>query len=90
MAIFVKTNPNLFLNVSAIDRNRRDNSRLATCRTHTALMTKSIFCMAVTIFNKIPKRIRELNTNAFKKELLSILTSKCYYSMTEFYDDKLK
>lgn len=90
-ALFVKSNPALFLRLEdVVSRNRRDNSRLRMPSTKTALMAKSILCMAPKIFNKLPLQIRELPLNKFKYWLKMHLTQKCYYDIKEFLNDKIK
>lgn len=89
VAVFVKTNPNLFKKMSDLNnRSRRDDSSLCVRRSHTALMYKSVFCMAPVIFNHIPRPIKELNVSLFKKRLKYLLVNKAYYSISEFLTDK--
>lgn len=89
IALFVHKNPRLFPCISdIIKRNRRDNSRLCVPSAKTALMTKSVVCRAPTIYNKLPKHVKQLNTNQFKKTLKKILTEKCYYNIDDFLNDK--
>ena len=85
IAIFVKTNPNLFPRMADVfPRNRRDNSQLCQHRSRTALMRKSVFCMAPIIYNKLPNDLKELNLELFKKKIKNFLASKAYYDVKEF------
>lgn len=85
---FVKSNPKLFekLNDTVI-RNRRDNSKLRMHTARTALMRKSIFCMAPLLYNKLPKALRDETTMTFKKSVRKLLVDKCYYHISEFLAD---
>lgn len=86
--MFVKSNPDLYQRISdTVTRNRRDNSKLRSHIAKTALMKKSIFCMAPTIYNKIPKEHKDLDANMFKKKMRNLLTEKCYYHINDFLND---
>lgn len=88
-ALFVKLNAHLFPNLSdTVKRNRR-NDMLRGRRAKTALMWKSIFCIAPQVFNKLPKQMKKLNLNGFKKELKELLCKKCYYNLNDFLNDNL-
>lgn len=88
-AMFVKTNPKLFPRLEdAVPRSRRDMTILRIYPAKTALMRKSIVCMAPTIFNRLPKRWKELNSSAFKRQLKTFLLQKAYYSVSEFLAEK--
>lgn len=90
VATFVKTNPHLFPHLSeTVTRNRRDEERLRLFSSKTALLHKSIFCMAPIIFNKIPTSYKQLNSHLFKKKLKLLLIDKCYYNVQDFLSDKL-
>lgn len=84
-ALFVKANPQLYLRQSAlVKRSRRDDDIVIVPRANTALMRKGILCMAPKIYNKIPKNIRDLKYELFKKTLKKYLVEKCLYSLNEF------
>ena len=51
-------------------------------------MSDSIFCMAPLLYNKLPNAIKELNITMFKSKLKKMLIHKCYYTVTEFLNDK--
>lgn len=86
--MFIKFNPHLFQRLSdAVPRNRRDNFKLCVHGAKTTLMRKSIFCMAPTIFNKLPKTWKSLNMSALKSKLKSFLTERAYYSIAEFMEE---
>lgn len=90
IALFVKNNPHLFPRLSdAVSRNRRDNTRLQSHPVRTALMQKSVVSVAPKIYNKLPKLYKNLNIQSFKNKIKMLLISKCYYSLDEFFNDKL-
>lgn len=93
LAIFVKTNKYLF--PSLHDTRKRTASMrsqyqnlLYTGAYKTALLKKSVICMAPTVYNKIPNNIKEQPFKIFKKRLTTLLLDKCYYSVTDFLADK--
>lgn len=89
VAVFVKSNPNRFTRLADIvPRNRRDNTRLCMQTAKTALMRKSVFCMAPFVYNKLPKSWKSLNLPLFKKKLRTFLVNKAYYNISEFLAEK--
>lgn len=92
VGVFVKSNPKLFLKASEVHHCSRIRSlhrnRLCTQTSKTALMNKSVFCMSPLIYNKIPNCIRDLDIKIFKKRLCELLIAKCYYTITDFFDDR--
>lgn len=90
VALFVKTNPELFKNAGQIhSRNLRNRKRLVSVKYKTSLLTNSLLGMASKIYNKIPSTIKDLTLQSFKKELKKCLIDKTYYSLNEFFNDKL-
>lgn len=93
MAIFVKTNTHLFPTLKNT-RNRTTSLRtqyedkLCLGKYKTALLRKSVMCMAPLIYNHIPRNIKEQPLRIFKKYLKILLVKKCYYSITDFLNDK--
>lgn len=88
VAVFVKANPKLFSRLADVsNRSRRDGDKLCIVPCNTALMHKSVFCLAPVIFNKIPKSIQQLPLNKFKLQLKKFLISKCFYNLTEYLID---
>lgn len=82
IAIFVRTNLNLFPHVESA--RRRDQLHVHPCK--TALFHKSVFAMAPKLYNAIPKSIREVdNLASFKKQLYNFLADKAVYSVDEFF-----
>lgn len=84
-AIFVRSNPKHFEHVRR--ERRRDQLCLMICK--TALFRNSVFAMALIVYNKIPKSIRDSDDlNIFKNLLYKFLTDKTYYTVKEFLNDK--
>ncbi|KAJ8705886.1 hypothetical protein PYW07_010663 [Mythimna separata] len=90
VVMFVKCNRHLFPRMAdKVSRVRRDNTMLCSHVSKTALMRKSVFCMAPLIFNKLPKGWRELSAHILKKRLKLHLVGKAYYSILEFMNEKV-
>ncbi|KAJ8709117.1 hypothetical protein PYW07_008943 [Mythimna separata] len=90
ITMFVKTNPHLFPRMAdRFPRNRRDDSQLCLHTSKTALMRKSVICMAPVIYNKLPKSWKELPTPKLKQTMKTFLAQKAYYSITEFINDSM-
>ncbi|KAG7305187.1 hypothetical protein JYU34_009224 [Plutella xylostella] len=91
VAIFVKTNPNLFTRAHEIhSRNLRNRDRLCAHKGNTALLRKSILCMAPQIYNKLPRALIECDIKKFKNELFKLLVKGCYYNINDFLADNFK
>lgn len=92
IAIFVKTNDHLFPTLKNT-RNRTTSLRtqyedkLCIGGYKTALLRKSVMCMAPLIYNHVPKMIKEQPLGKFKKYLKKLLVQKCYYSVSDFIND---
>lgn len=93
LCIFVKTNSHLFTTLKET-RNRTISIRsqyknlLSTGLFKTALLRKSVICMAPLVYNKLPNNVKEQPLTKFKKHVTELLLHKCYYSVQEFLDDK--
>lgn len=88
-ALFVKRNPNLFPRMAeSFPRNRRDKTKLCLHASRTALMRKSVICMAPIVYNKFPKSWKDLSSDQFKQKLKLFLVEKAYYSVSDFLNDK--
>lgn len=85
IAMYIKTNPQLFkTNSEVFTRNSRHPQNLFPVSANTALMRKSVFCLASKIYNKLPINFRMLPLNQFKHKLLTFLIENCFYSISEF------
>lgn len=88
-SMFVKNNPSMFCQLSdVVSRNRRDQNKVCRPNSKTAMMRKSVFCMAPSIYNKLPKSLRELPPTLFKRKLRATLENKCYYKIGDYMSDK--
>lgn len=83
MAVFVKSNQNLFVHLTRA-RHKHD---ICSVMSHTALMRKSVVCLASKIYNHIPKTVRMAPLQEFKTIFSDLLIAKCYYSLTAFLND---
>lgn len=85
-AIFVKRNLDQFIPLNS----RRHNLKVRMPPNKTSLLNKSILCMAPRIYNHLPDAIlRTSEFHLFKYQVKTLLTSKGYYSITEYLCDKL-
>lgn len=87
VAMFVKCNPNLFEEFAT---GSRLEGKLRNVPCKTQLFRMSVFCMAPTIYNKIPMSVRMLSINEFKIKLKDILSNRAYYTINEFLSDQMK
>lgn len=87
---FVKMNPRLFTVANEVFvRNTRNPDRLVhKVAPKSAVYLKNCESMAICIYNKIPRDIKELHINKFRKELFRLLMDHCFYSVKEFLDFK--
>ncbi|CAK1597777.1 unnamed protein product [Parnassius mnemosyne] len=83
-AVFVYRNLSLFENLN----NKRYPLRLKVQQSKSVKMRKSIFCLSIPIYNKIPNDIKKINNiQTFKKSLKTLLINKSYYSINEYLND---
>lgn len=93
VAIFVKTNLNLFPSLANI-RTRNGPLRsqyknlLHSGNFKTALLRKSIMTMGPVIYNRIPHGFKDCSVYVFKSKVTALLLGKCYYSVKDFLNDK--
>ena len=89
--VFVKLNPNYYKSAfKSYYRQLRDKKRLEIDIPYgkTALINKSILCMASLIYNKLPDEVKKLPVHQFKSKLHKFLVNKCYYNVKEYLQDK--
>lgn len=89
MGIFVKKYQNLFASNKDYEyRGRRDNDlRIPSQR--LKLYSQNAYCMAIRIYNKLPRDIKTLTLYKFKNKLFTFLMEKMYYSVKDFLEDKI-
>lgn len=86
VAIFIKTNPDLF---KMSETGSRREGMIYVHYRRTASYDRSVFGIAPLIYNKIPIEIRsQTNVNIFKRQLNDFLVGKAYYTVDEFISDK--
>lgn len=84
--IFIKANLNLY----SFNKRVRHNDKLCSIFCNTHLYKQSLFAKAPIIYNNLPKAMRTTeDLGSFKRQLQSLLVTKCYYSVNEFLSDKL-
>lgn len=88
--IFVRNNTHFFRRVKDNHTrllNTRHRERLAPPQSRLVLHSNGPHVMCVKIYNNIPIDIKnEHNYIKFNKQLKSYLTTKCFYSLKEFFD----
>lgn len=86
-ASFVKMNPGFFESRQTTHSyDTRNCNNLVTVQTRLGYVDKGPVNMCVRIFNQIPRNIKVLETQLFKKELRALLLGKNYYDIREFLD----
>lgn len=88
---FVLKNSHYFKRISDMPRNyatRRGND-LVLPISRLALYQSSPYYMAIKTFNHLPKSLKALQGSKFDNELKKLLINKNYYSMKEYFNDKL-
>lgn len=70
-------------------KSKRLNHILCAKKSRTTKYSKSIYCMEVQIYNKIPNYIKANPIYKFKILLKEFLTQKAYYSIDEFLKDRI-
>lgn len=84
--MFVRKNKNLFNKL----HSKRYKFNICLPINKTALLNKSILCMAPRIYNHLPNSFLEINDlNIFKNNVKTLLLKKAYYCVTEYLQDKL-
>lgn len=88
---FVKSHPSIFHRKSDMisKYNRRYPNKLIYPTVSSTLYRQNAFPMAIKIFNKLPKDIKDLPLNFFRKKLCQLLLNKCYYGVNEYLNDNL-
>jgi hypothetical protein len=87
--MFIKNNPALFKKIDATGRPLRQRRRedLCTFVAKTALMRKSVYSVAIKIYNKLPSELKLTPIPVLKRKLMTLLLSKCYYSISTYLND---
>lgn len=67
--------------------NTRYPDRLMLPNTRTELFSKNTHVMAIKIYNKLSKNIKNLPLNIFKSNLRKWLTQNCFYTLQEYFNN---
>lgn len=67
--------------------NTRNDMLLEVPRHNTAFFENSPRYKAITLYNNLPKNIKSLPLNVFKKEVKKLLIEKSYYKVQEYLGD---
>lgn len=77
--------------------HRGENARVRKTTEHLLCLPackvslqKNAHYMAVKVYNHLPDSIKELQVNLFKIKIHKWLVDKCFYSMNDFFNDKIK
>lgn len=91
VCLFVKSNGHYFkFRVTRYHRKTRNKIDILPHQSsHTSFFSKSFFTIAPKIYNHLPDTLKELSFNNFKRTLFGILVEKCYYSLDEYFGDKI-
>lgn len=89
IGMFVR-NHNIFPKVSEDSRYvHRDPTKLKMNNYRSTFISKNCSIMAIKVFNKIPKTIRELPLRLFRVKLKIWLIEQCFYTINDFLNHKI-
>lgn len=89
ISVFVHKNSMLFeKHNDVVERASRQKHKLNIPKQRIQLYSRNVFCMAIHIYNKLPACFKEMNIRNFKNNLFKFLLSKCYYSISDFLNEK--
>lgn len=89
---FVRKYPDFFTKREDIQTKiiLRHKNRLNLPKSRLKMHSNSTFVMSIKIYNKLPEIIKNLSKyNIFINKLKIFLETKCYYSISEYLNDKL-
>lgn len=86
---FVKQHQDLFIKKSQICNLRmRSQNKLVLPPVKTDICRRNCYSMVVKLYNHLPSQIAELPTNKFRTQLFKWLVDKCFYSVSEYLQEK--
>lgn len=89
---FVRKNPNIFKDTKpnrVYGPRMNQKNQLAQPKSRINMYKNSPYVNAIKVYNHLPNEIRgESNTNKFINKIKTLLIEKCYYNLTEYYNDK--
>ena len=71
-----------------VSRPSRKVHMLNVPRRRIKLFSNNVYCMSITVYNKLPDDFKTLSLRTFKCKLFNFLLSKCYYSSEDFMNEK--
>lgn len=95
ICLFVVKNMHLFkyksdMRVRNVPMRQKDKNELYLPRIKCRIYKKSTYISAIRIYNHLPLDLKNLPINKFKWSLKQWLVKKAYYTVKEFFDDKMK
>lgn len=85
VSVFVKNHYLFFyFKSNNVLRSCRDPTRLVIPYYRATLNKRNVYHMCITIFNKLPRNLRELPKKYFKLKLRQWLISYNFYNLSEF------
>lgn len=86
--MYVKKNFEKFEKYSNIHHvNTRNKDNLVIHTTRLQRISRSFMGQCIRFYNKLPKNVRDMPINIFKKAIKSRLCSKGYYKISDYLDD---
>jgi len=87
--LYVKKNINNFKKYSDIHSfNTRNKDDLVIHSTRLHKISKSFIGQCIRFYNKLPKNIRNMPLNKYKKTIKLRLCSRAYYTITDYLEDR--
>ena len=86
--LFIKKNPDLFSD-SLLNHKYKTRNKSNLQSSVYQYLQKNVEFSIKKIWNKLPTQLRNLPLNLFKAQLKSVLFSRAYYTINEFYNDEI-
>lgn len=85
MCKFVRSNYSLFeINIHAQPMRKIVQKPLVVPQNRLKLCRKNCYSMAISVYNKLPQRFREMPEPEFSKNIFNWLCEKCFYTINEY------
>lgn len=62
------------------------NNLLYKHQCHKDIYKRNVYNMCITIYNKLPEELKELNGNIFRNKIRGWLLEKCFYTVNEYLE----
>lgn len=90
LCLLVREHPDYFkLNGEIYQRSTRYRDELYKPPARLDLYKRNSYIMAICVYNHLPSFIKTCPSPKFKQVISGWLMDKCYYSLTEYFNDKL-